>query len=63
MMAGLQKTILDILGGEIVRETKNFAGELDREWILLILEAKRLGIKKEEVRHFLKQEEMSCRTI
>lgn len=34
-------------------ETKIVMDKLDNEWIQLILEAKRLGVEKEEVRDFL----------
>lgn len=33
---------------------KDYALDLDAEWFLLILEAKRLGIQKDEVRKFLR---------
>jgi antagonist of SinR len=31
--------------------------EIDYEWMMLILEAKRLGIKKDEIRKFLDENE------
>lgn len=33
-------------------ETKVIAKELDKEWMRLILEAKKQGIEKEEIRKF-----------
>ncbi|MEH7121932.1 anti-repressor SinI family protein [Bacillus sp. JJ1773] len=36
-------------------ETKALNEKLDMEWIQLILEAKKLGVEKEEVRDFLQQ--------
>ncbi|WP_082677282.1 anti-repressor SinI family protein [Bacillus sp. FJAT-29937] len=36
-------------------ETKAFIDRLDQEWIQLILEAKKLGVEKEEVREFLQK--------
>ncbi|MEH7342878.1 anti-repressor SinI family protein [Bacillus sp. JJ1532] len=36
-------------------ETKVLIDKLDKEWIHLILEAKKLGVEKEEVRDFLQK--------
>lgn len=37
--------------------------ELDREWLDLIMQAKELGLRLEEVRHFLKQNEISSAPV
>lgn len=42
-----------ILGGKIVIEAKVHVEGLDTEWMQMILEAKQLGIDKEEIREFL----------
>ncbi|WP_349305510.1 anti-repressor SinI family protein [Bacillus sp. FJAT-50079] len=39
-------------GGNVVKGVKN----VDREWMLLILEAKQIGLTIEEIRAFLNQE-------
>ncbi|WNS75739.1 anti-repressor SinI family protein [Bacillus sp. DTU_2020_1000418_1_SI_GHA_SEK_038] len=37
-------------------------GELDKEWKALILEAKKIGITIEEVRHYLQQIKKTTKT-
>ncbi|WP_141430592.1 anti-repressor SinI family protein [Bacillus sp. 03113] len=37
-------------------KTKNLLDGLDEEWIQLIIEAKKIGIEKEEIRHFLNKD-------
>lgn len=40
-------------------ETREFTvEELDYEWMMLILEAKKLGLKKDEIRRFLGENEI-----
>lgn len=39
-------------GGNYVVEMKVNTGELDKEWLELIIEAKRMGIAKEEIQEF-----------
>lgn len=49
-MAGLAE-ILSIIGGKKVKKM-----ELDQEWVKLIVEARNIGIQKEEVSMFLKEQ-------
>lgn len=42
-----------ILGGKIVIEASVYVEGLDTEWMQMILEAKQLGIDKEEIKEFL----------
>ncbi len=40
-------------GGDYVVEMKVTVREMDTEWLKLIIEAKKMGLKKEEIRDFL----------
>ncbi|WP_233713637.1 DNA-binding anti-repressor SinI [Lederbergia citri] len=39
-------------------EEKDYINEMDKEWLTLILEAKNLGFKKEEIRDFFRKKEI-----
>ncbi len=39
-------------GGNYVVEVKVTVGEMDTEWLELIIEAKKMGIKQDEIREF-----------
>ena len=53
MTAGLPKILIVFGGLFVVGEKTIIKTEPDNEWIELVLEAKRLGIEKEEIRSFL----------
>lgn len=40
-------------------KTERFIEEMDREWLELMLEAKKIGIAKETVREFLNQNDLT----
>lgn len=52
-MAGLPGIRYVILGGRILKEQNVKIEEIDLEWLQLIMEAKNLGLQKEEIREFL----------
>lgn len=52
-MAGLPGIRYVILGGRILTEQNVKIEEIDLEWMQLIMEAKNLGLQKEEIREFL----------
>lgn len=59
MTAGLPGILLYFGGRKDMLETRDFTvEELDYEWMMLILEAKKLGIKKDEIRRFLDENEI-----
>jgi hypothetical protein len=47
----------------VVVETERKVERMDEDWVALILEAKELGITKELVRDFLKQQDVKERLI
>ncbi|MBW8350138.1 anti-repressor SinI family protein [Bacillus sp. IITD106] len=49
---------MHILGGTNLGEEKEYIIEMDQEWLTLILEAKNMGFKKEEIRDFFRTKEL-----
>ncbi|MCM2533907.1 anti-repressor SinI family protein [Neobacillus pocheonensis] len=47
----------------MVVETEREVERMDEDWVVLILEAKELGITKESVQDFLKQKDVKERLI
>ncbi|MBS4219459.1 anti-repressor SinI family protein [Bacillus sp. FJAT-49711] len=39
-------------------ELKSYIIEMDKEWLTLIIEAKKMGLEKEEVRDFLRRKKL-----
>ncbi|MCR2822610.1 anti-repressor SinI family protein [Lederbergia panacisoli] len=39
-------------------ELKRYIIEMDKEWLTLIMEAKKLGLEKDEVRDFLRKKKL-----
>lgn len=46
------------LGGMDLGELKSYIIEMDKEWLTLIIEAKKMGLEKEEVRDFLRRKKL-----
>lgn len=63
MMAGLPVMRKCIVGGNIVAAKTEKADGMDLCWVELILEAKKLGITKETVLHFLRQNGVNGQTV
>ena len=57
----LQKGLIYTGGGKVQKTEKTV--KVDLEWVGLILQAKEIGLKKEEVRFFLEEQKEIIKTI